>query len=113
MRKLNTADLFAACRIISRESLRDKIKPIVASASVSGISVEDIGIETLLTILGVLSEKGSEHAIYEVLSGPFEMDAKEVSELDSNTLFDKISELAMENDLQAFFMRLSGILGRN
>lgn len=116
MRKLQTSDVFAALRVIKAANLREELKPMlkrVAEKSAEEKSdVQDIGIDGILSMVGLLSEAKAEKAMYEVLAGPFEMKASEVAALDIVTLADNIQTLAQENDLKVFFGYLSNILGK-
>ena len=57
----------------------------------------------------ILAEKKSEQAIYEVLSGPFEMDPKQIEQMDLVPLAENLEKLAKENDLKRFFTLLAGL----
>lgn len=112
MRKLQTVDVFAALRVIKAANLREEIKPILKKASEGQASIEDIGIEGMLSVVELLAEHKAEKAMYEVLAGPFEMTAEEVGCLELSKLAENMKRLAEENDLQAFFGYVSGILGK-
>lgn len=110
MRKLQTQDVFAAMRAISKANLREEIKPFLKKASAGEVNVEDVGIEGILGLMEVLSRKNSEQAFYEVLAGPFEMAAEEVMTLDLVELAGMIETLSKENDLKRFFTLLAGLI---
>lgn len=110
MRKLQTKDLFNLMRIIGKANLKEEIKPVLKMAAEGKMSVEDVGIEGFLTIMEILTVRKSEQAIYEVLSGPFEMKAKEIEELGIDKLLKMLGELSKENDLKNFFTILSNMI---
>lgn len=110
MRKLQTSDVFAAMRAISKANLREEIKPILKQASAEGVKVEDVGIEGMLGLIEIFSKKNSEQAIYDVLAGPFEMTAKEVEEMDILMLAENLETLGKENSLKRFFTLLAGLI---
>jgi len=112
MRKLQTSDVFNAMRLIKKANLKEEIKPLLKRISTGEFNIEDAGIEGILGFIEILSEKKSEQAIYEVLSGPFEMDAKNVETMELGSLADSIEALAKENDLKRFFTLLAGLLGK-
>lgn len=112
MRKLQTNDVFAALRVIKAANLREEIKPVLKKAAEGKADVQSVGIDGILSLVELLSEKKAESAMYEVLAGPFEMSAAEVAALDIVTLAENIQTLARENDLKVFFGYVSGILGK-
>lgn len=121
MRKLNTADVFAAARVIRASGMRDHLIPLIqrAAAEVEGLQGEEkksvlskIGINGVLTVLEAMAEKKSEDAIYEVLSGPFECLPADVQAMPLDELTDKLRQVAEENHLKDFFGYVSGILGK-
>lgn len=113
MRKLNTSDVFAMARVVRASGMREELRGLIKRAAESGAKVEDVGIDGFLTILEALAEKKAESAIYEVLSGPFEVTVQEVSVMQLDELTEKLTQLAEGNDLKRFFKWLSGILGKN
>ena len=110
MRKLNTSDVFAALRLIRAANLREEIKPVMRVASEGKLSVEDVGIDGIISVVEMLAEKKAEKAMYEVLSGPFEMEPEEVANMELVQFAENLQQLAKENDLRAFFGYVSGIL---
>lgn len=112
MRKLNTTDVFAALRVIRAANLRDELKPLLKRAADGNASIEDVGIDGIMSALEMLAEKKAERAIYEVLSGPLEISPDEVGALDILEFAQKIEQIAKENDLKSFFGYVSGILGK-
>lgn len=115
MRKLNTADLFSAARAVKSSGLRQELQTYIKTLATSGneLDVENVGISTILQIIEVFAEKSCEAAIYEVLSGPFELSAEEVGKLDLDAFMDGLEFIAHDGGLSDFFRRLSGILGKN
>lgn len=113
MRKLNTADVFAALRLIRTTNLREEIKPLLKAAAAEEMSVEDVGIDGILTLIEAFSERQAEEALYNVLAGPFEVKPEEVAAMGLGELAEKLRALAEENDLKSFFGYVSGVLGKN
>ena len=113
MRKLQTSDVFNAMRLIKKAELKEGIKPYLQMASSGDLSVEDVGIEGILGLIEIMSESKSERAIYEILSGPFEMTADDVATLELDKLIESLGALAKENNLKVFFKSLSGLIGKN
>lgn len=102
MRKLKTADIPVLCRCVKRLGMKDKIREIAQAAD----TVQDIwsfGFDFVWDLFDIATEKEGETALYEFLSGPFEMTPKEVSELDLDVLMDNVRQLVQENNLTGFF----------
>ena len=112
MRKLITSDVFNALRIIKKSNLKDELKPYLRLAAEGTLNVEDVGIETILGLMEIMSEQRSEGAIYEFLAGPFEMDPEDIAGLDLNSLVSLLGQLAKENDLKVFTKAASGLISR-
>lgn len=73
--------------------------------------VQNVGIEAIMTVVFTLAENGVEKALYDLLSGPFEMEPSEVGKLDIVELCEKIEWLWKEGNLQVFFEHLSNLIG--
>lgn len=112
MRKLQTQDVFNTLRLIKKANLREEIKPLLKMAGSGELNVEEVGIEGILSLIEIMTEKKSEQAIYEVLSGPFEKSPKEIEEMDLILLIEQIETLTKENDLKRFFTLLAGLLSK-
>ena len=113
MRKLNTSDVFAFARIVKASGMRDELKKILRNVSaMEEKDAEAIGMDTVLIILEALAERKSETAICEMLAGPFEMTAEQVSRMELPELAENVKQLTEENDLKAFFSFVSGIVGK-
>ena len=113
MRKLNTADVFAAARVIRASGMKSELQALVKRAAESDSPVEDVGIEGFLTIMEALAERKSEQAIYELMSGPLEMEPQAVAALPLDDLATMLQEMAKEMDLKSFFGYVSGMIGKN
>lgn len=112
MRKLNTSDIFAALRVIRAANLREELKPLLKRAAEGSASLEDVGIDGIISAMEMMAEKKAERAVYEVLAGPLEISADEVAALDILDFAQRVEQIAKENDLKAFFGYVSGILGK-
>lgn len=97
MRKLKTADIFGAMRVIKSAGIKDEIKRIALEYSekekVSETEQREVGAELVLSIIDGLAEKKSEILMYEFLAGPFEMHPEQIGDMDLTELIDKIQEL--------------------
>lgn len=115
MRPLNTADIFKAARAVKSSGLREELKKLTLSiANGSGeVDVDNIGVDAILQVIECFSAKNAEAAIYDVLSGPFEMDADKIPTMPLEELFGCLEYMAMDPGLKDFFKRVSGLTGRN
>lgn len=109
MRKLLTKDLFSAMRVVRAGKMHEELKPVFKMASEENANAENVGIEMVLTLMETLSEKNTEHVIYEFLAGPFEMDPKEIADMELDTLLANLGQLARENDLANFIRQLGNL----
>lgn len=102
MRKLKTSDIPAFCRCLKKLGVKDKIQTIAKDAS----NVQDVwdrGFDLIWGIFDLATEAEGENALYEFLAGPFEMQPREVEDLDFEVLFGNLKQLAEENNLNLFF----------
>lgn len=111
MRNLLTADLFKAVRVIKTSGLKEEVKPLLKKAAEGSADITNVGIEGILTVIGALAESGVEKQLYEFLAGPFEMEPKDVAQLDVIELCENIQWLWKEGNLQPFFGQLSNLIG--
>lgn len=109
MRKLETSDVFAACRCLKAIGAKEKIKQMAEKAD----SVSDVwgnGFDLLWDIFDAATESGGENEIYRFLAGPLEMTPDEVRHMPVAALFDSVKALAVENDLLRFFKSAAGLM---
>ncbi len=111
MRKLKTPDLFNAFRIIKRANIKAETDSLLKMAAEKKLKPEEIGVTGFITIFELLAEKNAEHAIYEFLAGPFEMEVNDIKDLEISELFEMLGQLGKENDLKSFFTQLGGLIG--
>lgn len=102
MRKLKTSDIPVLCRCVKRLGLKEEIKKI-AEESDNAKDAFGKGFDMVWNIFDIATEKEGEIHLYEFLSGPFEMTAEEVRDLDMDVLIENIKQLIAENNLSAFF----------
>lgn len=113
MRKLNTQDVFKTFRLITKSTLKNELQKLIDDVAKHGVeSVEKLGINGILTALASLSDEKTEKMFYEILSGPFGISAKQVSELDIEVMAKMLKELYEENNLKSFFTALSGLMNK-
>ena len=105
MRNLNTMDMFNAVRLIKELGVKDEIKkaalqmtlPKKEDGSESKMTEDDtksIGFDMVFTIFEKIIDKNVELKLYEFLSGPLEMKAEEIGNMDPFDLCEKIYQIA-------------------
>ena len=102
MRNLKTRDLPAFCRAVKKIGLKEQFRKIAMEAD----TVKDIpvlGIDFVWELFDAATEQDGENALYDFLSGPFEMTAEEVADLDLDKLFDGLRQLVADSNLLGFF----------
>lgn len=102
MRKLETADIFAACRCMKAIGLKEKIRERAQDAE----NMSDVwgkGFDFLWDVFDAATESGGEEQIYNFLSGPFEASPEDVRQMPPALLFANLKTLAEDNDLLSFF----------
>lgn len=102
MRKLKTTDIPAFCRCLKKIGIKNEIQAIAKEAD-NAKDVWDKGFDLIWNIFDLATEAEGENALYEFLAGPFEMQPHEVADLDFETLFNNLKQLAEENNLTVFF----------
>lgn len=111
MTNLKTTDVFKAFRLVKASNLRAELIPVIQKAAeAEKFSIEELGIDFFLTIFEALSERGAESSFYDLLSGPFEMDAEEIANLDADKFVEMLGELGKVSNIPAFFNALSGLI---
>lgn len=96
MRKLLTNDLFKFTRLIKSIGLKDEIKRFASDVDKQQ-DVAAVGVDFLMIILERISDEGTEKLLYEFLSGPFEMEADEIANME---LIDMVEALAQIADVE-------------
>lgn len=102
MRKLETSDVFAACRLMKKLGLKEKFKAIAEEAN----TTQDVfakGYDLIWDLFDTATEQKSEAEIYAFLAGPLEMTPEEVCHLHLDKLLESLQQMAVENNLIGFF----------
>lgn len=102
MRKLETSDVFAACRLVKKLGLKEKFKAIAEEAN-EARDVFTKGYDLIWDLFDTATEQQSEAEIYAFLAGPLEMTPEEVSHLHLDKLLESLQQMAVENNLIGFF----------
>ena len=110
MRKLNTTDVFTALRLIRKGNLKSTLIPYMEELTKKEADLTKVGIDGFLTLIEIFAEHQSEQALYDFLSGPFEMTAEDIGKMDLWELIDKLKEFREVNNLERFFTALRGLM---
>lgn len=115
MRKLKTADLFAALRVVKLIGIKDEIVSMATSlnAKKDGKTQEELGTELIFGVLANCGDKAAENAFYEFLSGPTETEPAALREMELFEFANLIKEFVESMDLEAwrgFFHSLAAAL---
>lgn len=102
MRKLETADVFAAARLMKKLGLKEKFRTI-AESSDTAKDVFAKGYDLIWDLFDAATEQKSEVEIYAFLAGPLEMAPEEVQHLHLDKLLESLQQMAVENNLVGFF----------
>ena len=102
MRKLKTSDIPAFCRCLKKIGFKENIQAVAKEAN-NAKDVWDKGFDMIWGIFDLATEAEGENALYEFLAGPFEMQPRDVADLDFETLINNLKQLAEENNLTIFF----------
>lgn len=138
MRKLNTADVFAFCRLVKATDAKTQLRVIMAdvakkkeaykkavdaakAARDAGkkakdpepIDVTQVGVDGVLAVVEAAVEPKAEALVYKFLSGPLECKPEDVAAMELDKLLPALKEIAEANNLTVFFDSVSGILGKD
>lgn len=118
MRKLNTADVFAFCRLVKATDAREQLRGIVSAVAKrkdagEPVDVTQVGVDGVLAIVEAAVEPKAEALVYKFLSGPLECKPEDVASMDLADLIPALREMAEINNLTVFFDSVSGILGKS
>ena len=102
MKKLTTADVFTAVRLLKSYGLRELAKDLAAKSD-SPADLWANGYDFVWALFDQITTEGGEADLYRFLAGPFEMTQEAVKELPIGEMLENLKTLAEENNLPAFF----------
>lgn len=105
MRSLQTSDIFAACRVLSKIGVREEIREVARQAEESkNKKVKmDMGFDLMFGILEKATQENAEMEIYKFIADIFECDPEVVRTMDPTELFEKLLEVADVEKWKSFF----------
>lgn len=102
-RKANLGDLFNIARLINDLDMREDIISIYDSKK----SVQEKGFDIIFVALDKATQKQTEQKVYDVLSGPFEIDSKEICNIDLDQLVELCEQCFTLKTVVNFIKRVS------
>ena len=121
MRKLITHDAFMAFRVLNEIGVKEEMAAMANALRERGKTKfdqkaqEEIGIELIMGLLGKAGSEGAEKAVYAFLSGPMEIPAEDLRNMDLLEFMGKLKEFVTFMNLEewrVFFQSVGKILGK-
>lgn len=110
MRNLQAKDLFDAARVVKFIKPHQVINEVYKDETIDKTNARATGIAIIFGVLEHATEKQCEDKIFEFLSGPMEMTAKEVAEMDHIELIESIFKIASLEKWKDFLSRASKLM---
>lgn len=114
MRRLKSCDVFTAMRLIKAAGVKEEFERVALYVRQAGkLNVNELGAELIFSVIEGLASAGAEQKFYEFVSGPLEMSAEEVKEMELFDLIDMIKSYKDVEDperLKAFFDSVAAIM---
>lgn len=113
MRKLKTADLFAAFRVIKAIGAKEEMRKFAEDTLKVGKTQAEVGLELILELIANCGNANAEKAIYEFLSAPLETSADELKEMDLidfGNLIKEYIKFVDSEEWRAFFTSLGELM---
>lgn len=113
MRKINITETLKAVNFISTNGLEEEVNRMALIAkNGKKINVREVGIQFIVSCIGKLTTDTAISQAMELLSGPFEIDAKELSAMPAEEFMKLIVEFADtidEENIKGFFKSVSAL----
>ena len=114
MRKLQSTDIFAFCRIINAVGIKEEIKAIAMKAnSLKDINKEEAGFDLLFSLFEKASGEKAEEELFKFFANIFEEDVEIVKKMDPVEFIDKLMEAADIEKWKLFFSRVAALTKRS
>lgn len=111
MKKIQTSDLFNALRIVKESGIKDDIAKLIRQYSDGQEhDVKSVGINGVLSIVDAMASAGAEREIYKFLAALAETEPDAIKDMEIGDFVTLLEEIGKENDIPAFFTRLSGLI---
>lgn len=109
MRKIQTQDVFNAVRLINRLNFKEDLKEIMMAYNEGSRNTVNLACDILFSLMEKATEKNSEKAFYEFLSGPLESTEDEIKKMDLLELIESLNKCADPEKWKIFFGRVSAL----
>ena len=105
MRQLETSDIFAAARLLTKIGVREEVREVAKAASENGKAAVkfDMGYDLMFGLIEKATTAGSEKEIYMFIANIFECEWEEVRKMHPLKLFKKLEEVASVDEWKDFF----------
>ena len=112
MRNLETQDIFAAVRLLSKIGVREEIKEVARQAEENKTKTVrfDMGFDLLLGIIEKATQENAEKEIYKFIANLFECDPEKVAKMKPIELMKDLEKVANFEEWKDFFGYVKGLM---
>lgn len=112
MRNLETQDIFAAVRLLSKIGVREEIKEVARQAEENKTKTVrfDLGFDLFFGVLEKATEKNAEDEIYKFIANLFECEPEEVRKMKPIKLIKDLEKVANIEEWKDFFGYVKGLM---
>lgn len=116
MRKINIVETLKAVNFVTSTGMEEEVKRMAEIVKAGGkLNIREVGIQFVVGCIGKMTTDNAIDRLFEILSGPFEKEAKELKEMsteDFMQLFLEFLDTIDEENLKGFFRSVSVSLTR-
>ena len=113
MRELQTPDVFALVRIITKAGIKEELKgKILEIDNLKDVNAEAFGYDVLLLMIEKAAEPQIENEIYKFFSEIFEESVEDIKKSDPIDFFEKVMQVATPERWLAFFESAARLMKR-
>ena len=105
MRHLQTSDIFAAARLLTKIGVREEVREVARAASENGKAAVqfDMGYDLMFGLIEKATTAGSEKEIYVFIADILECEWEEVRKMNPAKMFNQLKEAASDEEWKDFF----------
>ena len=115
MRRITSEDTFRAIRLVKAAGIKNEIKKMAQvveqmQKEKKEIDIEEIGCDFFLSVIDGMADEKAEELLYQLISGPLEIEPTEVKKMSLWDLKEKIRDLIRYEDPDGWrnFFKLLG-----
>ena len=113
MRELQTPDVFALVRLISKAGIKEDLKSrILEIEDLKSVNTESFGYDVLFLLIEKAAEPQIENEIYKFFADIFEESVEDIKKSDPIDFFEKIMQVATPERWLAFFESAARLMKR-